>query len=126
MGKGCSGEHPAQWRQPEGIRVADRVPLRVTVAVQALAVAKASRQDVLVHETLDLRVVVPLAHVVEAVVVRGHAAATVVEELGQAVVPAQQLAVCAVGERGSDLPLGACQLHGAAQVTCHSNKPSSA
>lgn len=31
------------------------------VAVQALAVAKASRQDVLVHEALDLGVVVAVA-----------------------------------------------------------------
>lgn len=104
--------------------VAYGIPLHTAVTVQALAVAKASRQDVLVHETLDFRVVVPLAHVVEAVVVLGHAAVIVVEELGQAVVPAQQLAVCAVSEGGRDLPLGACQLHGTAQVTCHSNKPS--
>lgn len=100
----ASREQAAYRGETEGIHVADGIALDVAVAVQALAVSHASRQDVLVHETLDLGVVVPLAHVVEAVVVRGHAAVTVVEEPGQAVVPAQQLAVCAVGE--TLLPIG--------------------
>lgn len=43
---------------------------KVSFTVQALAVAHAAVQDILIHKTLDYRIIVSLAHVVRAVVVK--------------------------------------------------------
>ena len=96
-------------RQAEGIRVLHGIALHIAVPVQALAVREVPGDDVLVDETADIYIVVALAHVIQAVFVRGYAAATVVQETREARIAAKELAVGTIGILCHGLPCAVCQ-----------------